>query len=131
MNKDYNRAPVERRVRHKSSVETLNHFQCGHCENWWTIGDWSPVDTLSCPHCRQVGVIDKLMPNAELTVGIQMQYLGDVIEMGDLDGSRGLRVEIRPQVFIEISGFSRHDIMAMPNILYKKVKITIEAIDDA
>jgi len=60
-----------------------------------------------------------------------MQYLGDVIEMGDLDGSRGLRVEIRPQVFIEISGFSRHDIMAMPNILYKKVKITIEAIDDA
>ena len=60
-----------------------------------------------------------------------MQYLGDVIEMGDLDVARGLRVEIRPQVFIEISGFSRHDIMAMPNILYKKVKITIEAIDDA
>lgn len=59
-----------------------------------------------------------------------MQYIGDIIEMGDLDGSRGLRVEIRPQVFIEISGFARHDIMAMPNILYKKVKITIDAIDD-
>jgi hypothetical protein len=58
-----------------------------------------------------------------------MQYIGDVIEMGDLDGQRGLRVEIRPQVFIEISGFARHDIMAMPNLLYKKVKVTIEVTD--
>ena len=59
-----------------------------------------------------------------------MEYAGIVIEMGDLEESeRGLLVEIRPQVFIKISGFARHDIMKMPNILYKKVKITIEVND--
>jgi hypothetical protein len=60
-----------------------------------------------------------------------MEYNGNVVEMGDLlSGSKGLLIEIRPQVFVEISGFSRCDIMAMPNILYKKVKITIETVDD-
>jgi hypothetical protein len=60
-----------------------------------------------------------------------MEYFGSVVEMGDLEESeRGLLVEIRPQVYIKISGFARHDIKAMPNILYKRVKITIEAVDD-
>jgi hypothetical protein len=62
--------------------------------------------------------------------GINMEYTGDVIEIGDLEGRRGFLVEIRPHVFIEISGFARHDIMAMPNFIYKKVKITIEVVDD-
>lgn len=32
------------------------------------------------------------------------------MEMGDLEpGSKGLLIEIRPQVFIEVSGFSRYD----------------------
>lgn len=61
-----------------------------------------------------------------------MNFKGNVVEIGDLQcGSRGLLIEIRPQVFIEISGFARHDIITMPNILYKKVKITIDVIDDA
>jgi hypothetical protein len=54
MNEDYNCAPVERTVRHKYSIETLYHFQCGHCKKWWTIGDWTPVDILICPNCGQV-----------------------------------------------------------------------------
>jgi len=59
-----------------------------------------------------------------------MEYSGNVVEMGDLEESEsGFLVEIRPQVFIKICGFARHDIMAMPNILYKKVKITIETVD--
>jgi hypothetical protein len=60
-----------------------------------------------------------------------MEYTGNIVEMGDLEsGSKGILIEISPQVFIEISGFSRHDIMAMPNFLYKKAKIIIEVIDD-
>jgi len=60
-----------------------------------------------------------------------MEYSGSVVEMGDLEEfERGLLVEIRPQVFIKLTGFARHDIMAMSNILYKKVKITIEVVYD-
>jgi len=61
MNKETNGcAPVERRVRHKLSVETLYHFQCGQCKGWWTIGDWTPVDDLSCPHCSWASGIDRV-----------------------------------------------------------------------
>lgn len=94
---------------------------------------------------REVSSCDKLYPRDSPHIATQlvplemritnsrkmqdyMEYSGNVVEIGDLDGQRGLRVEIRPQVFIEISGFSQNDIMTMPNFLYKKVKITIDAI---
>lgn len=67
MTEDYNRATVERRVRHQYSIEILYHFRCCVCDKWWTIGDWTPVDALSCPHCSQVGEIDGIDPNAELS----------------------------------------------------------------
>lgn len=39
------------------SVETLFHFQCTECKNWWSIGDFDidNIDTLGCPFCRKRG----------------------------------------------------------------------------
>lgn len=57
------------------------------------------------------------------------RYIGQVIEMGDVAGGNpGVTIEIRPNVFITIAGFKQHDIMDMPNFLYKNVKLTIEMI---
>jgi hypothetical protein len=58
-------------------------------------------------------------------VGV-MEYTGNVVEMGDLsETDRGLVIEIRPQVFLEIIGFARHDLKEMPNFLYKKLRFQL------
>jgi hypothetical protein len=33
------------------SVEQLQHFQCGACQKWWTIGDAPPRPNWYCPWC--------------------------------------------------------------------------------
>ena len=36
-----------------SSKETIWHFVCDSCRNWWSIAavdDWKPKE-LYCPHC--------------------------------------------------------------------------------
>lgn len=33
------------------SLEHLYHFNCSECKKWWSVGDWTPVDSLTCPHC--------------------------------------------------------------------------------
>jgi ribosomal protein S27AE len=39
-------------MKHKRAVEHLNHFQCGKCKKWWTIGD-APKKKKEwfCPWC--------------------------------------------------------------------------------
>jgi len=36
---------------HDMSIERLYHFRCHHCQGWWTIADWQPVESVYCPHC--------------------------------------------------------------------------------
>lgn len=41
-------------VTHTLCVEVLHHFQCGDCNQWWTIGDYRPSrerEQLCCPKC--------------------------------------------------------------------------------
>jgi hypothetical protein len=36
----------------KRSIEKINHFQCGKCKKWWTIGDASEKrKKWFCPWC--------------------------------------------------------------------------------
>lgn len=53
------------RVKHKTSEETLVHFQCSTCTKWWTIGD-APKDKKEwyCPWC---GIKSKRGTKEELT----------------------------------------------------------------
>jgi transcription elongation factor Elf1 len=60
---DVDTCRLERRVRHKYSIETLYHFKCGFCNDWWAIGDWKSTGTLVCPHCGQLAGLE-MMPNA-------------------------------------------------------------------
>ncbi len=42
----------------KVSVELLRHFQCGHCEKWWSIGDAPPDRAIwYCPWCGGTNLI--------------------------------------------------------------------------
>lgn len=39
-------------MKHKHSIETLHHFQCCSCKQWWTIGDMNhEIKELYCPAC--------------------------------------------------------------------------------
>ena len=41
-------------MNHKFSVESLVHYQCQACKQWWTIGDGPITGSLTCPNpeCR-------------------------------------------------------------------------------
>lgn len=48
---------------HEYTTETLYHFTCGQCSNWWSYAHAtrkydlklpSALSTLSCPHCGSV-----------------------------------------------------------------------------
>ncbi len=41
----------------KVSLEMLYHFQCGHCQKWWSVGDfeWQAGKLVYCPHCAKPG----------------------------------------------------------------------------
>ncbi len=59
----------------KYSIETLVHFQCEYCQQWWSIGD-AKLDTVySCPHCKAQ---DVLRPVKQL-------YTCPVCEFDELD----------------------------------------------
>lgn len=36
---------------HRCSLEQLYHFRCGKCDKWWSIADYTPTETITCPHC--------------------------------------------------------------------------------
>lgn len=58
------------------------------------------------------------------------ERVGKVIEIGDLGLTKGLLIEIRPEVTIEVSGLKEHDIQSMPNMIYRKVRLTVEVLED-
>lgn len=50
----------------KKSIESLHHFQCFHCERWWTIGDApNDKDYFYCPWCGKENKFKKVMENKE------------------------------------------------------------------
>jgi len=38
--------------KHQRSIEQLNHFRCGTCNKWWSVGD-APLSkkVWYCPWC--------------------------------------------------------------------------------
>lgn len=52
-------------MHHTYSLETLVHYQCGACKQWWTIGDDRAGRCLSCPGC---GHRADTIPKAEYDV---------------------------------------------------------------
>jgi hypothetical protein len=46
------------------SKETLLHFTCEECKNWWSIAvmdNWVPKE-LTCTHCAKKGIIIEYDP---------------------------------------------------------------------
>jgi hypothetical protein len=39
-------------------LEYLYHFNCDHCSNWWSIGDWVPAVSIICPHCGKKNLME-------------------------------------------------------------------------
>ena len=38
------------------SKETIWHFTCIDCKNWWsysTMENWRPIKPMFCPHCGE------------------------------------------------------------------------------
>ena len=37
---------------HEYTWETLFHFNCGECKNWWSYaGFLESISSMTCPHC--------------------------------------------------------------------------------
>ena len=37
---------------HEYTWETLFHFNCGECSNWWSYaGFLENISSMTCPHC--------------------------------------------------------------------------------
>lgn len=32
-------------------LEYLYHFNCPNCKKWWSVGDWTYISSMTCPHC--------------------------------------------------------------------------------
>jgi hypothetical protein len=58
-----------------------------------------------------------------------LEIVGDVVEMGTLETGIGIAVCDSRRGHIELIGLDVGDIKQMPNMMYKKVRITIEAIE--
>lgn len=48
---------------HSYSVETLYHYQCGKCRQWWTIGD-SLLPEATCPRCGAELPAEQITPSS-------------------------------------------------------------------
>lgn len=47
----------------RSSTERFVHFNCGHCEKWFSIAD-APIDRVkwTCPWCSKSQIFDSILP---------------------------------------------------------------------
>jgi predicted RNA-binding Zn-ribbon protein involved in translation (DUF1610 family) len=44
----------------KRAIEELNHFNCGKCGKWWTIGDAPKSKKVwYCPWCGKENIYDE------------------------------------------------------------------------
>lgn len=44
--------------RMKLSYERLVHFQCDHCQKWWSIGDAPDQSAWNCPWCCKLNQVE-------------------------------------------------------------------------
>ena len=49
------RRKIEKTTVISYSLERLYHFRCGDCGKWWSVGDWTKVEYMYCPHCSEKG----------------------------------------------------------------------------
>ena len=50
------------------SKETLYHFNCGDCKNWWSyasVENYKPY-VMFCPHCGEMQKIEPLIVEEDL-----------------------------------------------------------------
>ena len=50
------------------SKETLYHFNCGDCKNWWSyasVENYKPY-IMVCPHCGEMQKIEPLIEEEDL-----------------------------------------------------------------
>jgi len=43
-------------MRNLTNKETIWHFTCKACDNWWsyaTVSNWKPIKPMFCPHCGE------------------------------------------------------------------------------
>jgi predicted nucleic acid-binding Zn ribbon protein len=54
-------------VTHKYTLETIFHFGCGECKNWWSVAlvhisgmSVYPEGKAYCPHCGKESITEKI-----------------------------------------------------------------------
>ena len=52
---------------HKYTIETIFHFSCSECKNWWSIAlvhisgmSYYPEGKAYCPHCGRESITEKI-----------------------------------------------------------------------
>jgi hypothetical protein len=58
---------------HKYTIETIFHFSCSECKNWWSVAivhisgmAYYPEGKAFCPHCGKESITEKInMKNIE------------------------------------------------------------------
>lgn len=59
-----------------------------------------------------------------------MKVTGTVIEIGDLEGfdypTPGLRLDVGDERIVEVIGLSRDEIKSLPNLMFKRVTVSLE-----
>ena len=51
---------LQRLHEHKYTQETIYHFTCGSCKNWWSYASTEEIPDeheMFCPHCRHKAII--------------------------------------------------------------------------
>lgn len=67
-----------------TSLEKLIHFQCDHCQKWWSIGD-APIEEKKewfCPWCGEKNKVDSdkvlvMIFKSKEAYGMVDKYCGD------------------------------------------------------
>jgi len=54
-------------MNHKFTMETIFHFTCSECKNWWSIAlihvpgaAYYPEGRAYCPHCGKESITEKM-----------------------------------------------------------------------
>ena len=57
-------------MNHKFTTETIFHFTCSECKNWWSVAlahvagsAYYPEGRAYCPHCGKESITEKLVEN--------------------------------------------------------------------
>jgi Fe-S cluster biogenesis protein NfuA len=74
---------------HHYSAEIIFHFTCQTCRKWWSIADWTPVETLTCPHCSTTSSVEE-SPNLIEEQENMVSIISGTVAVADVPNANGV-----------------------------------------